>query len=509
MDSIPTQSSVSLLLQKRLQQLQDNDSHPVALLVDKNAELLAGEGDLEYFGLDQLVSASDLAEQIPLLYQVQDMCGQTITFVQLPSGVIADISIAAQGEDFLVGLLVSTKQHIFLQKQQQKANELGLLQREQDITLQALREAYSQLEVQRNELDRTYSAQSHYLNTLSHEVRNPLQAILSTLDTTAPLSNEHRLRLRRGVWQLLGLVENLLVHGQQGQQVPVTKQQPVDIIQQVDDCVQLLRQTATDKSLYLHMVSHLPTSMQPIFQVDPYRLRQILFNLISNAIRYTECGGIQIEILVIDQDLHIRVVDTGAGMSEQDQAHLFTAYARGQNHAENTHGAGLGLTISRELASAMGGSLTVNSKLGVGSDFSLCLPLIVADQPNSSVEDIKTPDFSGQLSGQALIVDDDIDLREAFSEWLTGWGVNVRACKNLQELNSYLQNREAPDWLILDQQLPDGNSTEHLETLIEDWPKTRIVMLSGDDIEASLPGKVWPLRKPVDQYILFQALQME
>ncbi len=489
------------ILEQQRQQLLLQHSQCCVLAVDHQGTLIASLGEVEQFINAESATGDDIREQLPLLYQAQDLLGRSIPFVQLPSAVLADITISQHGELLLIGLLTSGAQHQALQSQQQKANELALLQREQAVTLSALRQAHQQLQQQRDELDRLYSAQQHYVSSLAHEVRNPLQAMLATLDQTEFANPEHQQRLCRSTVQLLTLVENLLVQGQTRQAAVVDELTAVKLVECVDDCVRLLRQSAHNKGLYLQL-KFAPELADQQFLLDSYRLRQILFNLIGNAIRYTRQGGVRVHILVAAEQLLLHINDTGPGIASDQQQRLFKAYQRGMQTHRVGHGAGLGLTISRELANAMGGSLELVSTPGEGSTFTLQLPARPAASPGNPQVDHQA---TSQLSGRAVLVDDDDDLRLAVTDWLTGWGIAVEGDASLAGLQDRLPG-SAPDWLLLDQQLPDGYGLTMITEIRQSWPECCIILLSGGELSARQAEDVRVLRKPVDRRTLRQAL---
>lgn len=499
------------LAQQQLDGLTEADTQRAVLLLNDQGALLASAGQLSSFGLHDLIIGADVCELLPMLYPLKHVIGIQIPFVQLPSGVIADIAVNQYGKAICVALTAADREHQALQRQQQKSNELALLQRQQSITLQTLRHAHQQLGQQRDELDRLYSAQKHYLNKLSHEVRNPLQALLANLDSKQTLGAETTTRVRRGTLQLLTLVENLLVQGQEKppQQAAQSRSQVTSPVSLADDCIQLLQQTAEAKGLSLEL------QFQPGLEscqlwLDAYRVRQILFNLIGNAIRYTQQGGIDVILELDSEQLSIHVKDSGPGISAEDQQNLFTAYQRGGDSlSTGGHGAGLGLTISRELAEDMKGSLSLESAIGIGSVFILQLPALPANQRDQQIAEPEISQFDS-LEGYVLLVDDDLDWRLALVDWLQQWGLETSQCSSLSSMRELMQQPaqavdHSPDWLILDQNLPDGMGIEMLDEIYQHWPNSRVILLSGESIE--LPGEysqVCVLRKPVTRQILYR-----
>ncbi len=500
------------LAQQQFDGLAKDYTQRAVLLLDDQGALLASAGQISAFGLHELMIGADVCELLPMLYPLKHVIGIEIPFVQLPSGVIADVAVNQHGKTICVALTAADREHQALQRQQQKTNELALLQREQSITLETLRHAHQQLGQQRDELDRLYSAQKHYLNKLSHEVRNPLQALLANLDGKQTLDTETTTRVQRGTLQLLTLVENLLVQGQgeSSQQAAQGRAQVTSPVSLADDCIQLLQQTAQAKGLSLEL-QYQPGLESCELWLDDYRVRQILFNLIGNAIRYTQQGGIDVILELNSEQLDIHVKDSGPGISAEDQQSLFTAYQRGGDAlSSGGHGAGLGLTISRELAEHMKGGLSLQSTVGEGSIFTLQLPALPVNQADHPCLETGISSFP-TIAGRVLLVDDDLDWRLALTDWLQQWGLETSQCSSLSGIRKLMQQPavmldDSPDWLILDQHLPDGMGIELLDEVYQYWPNCWVILLSGESIE--LPGEysqISVLRKPVTRQVLYQA----
>ncbi len=492
------------LLERSFAELTGSTEGQAVLLLQSDGAFIAGKGDLADFALQHLQQGDDVREFVPLLYQAEAIEEQTIAYVHLPAGIVADISIYRKCGKIILHLVDTGERHQALQQQQQKANELALLQREQAVTLTNLHQAHQQLQTQRDELDRLYSAQQNYLNSLSHEVRNPLQAMLATLDSAESLDVESSARLLRSTQQLLILVENLLVQGQSAESAVAEVGQSVNLTELVSDCVQLLLPSASGKGLTLecHIAAELHSAR---LLLDGYRVRQILFNLIGNAIRYTKSGGIQVSVEKNNDQLLLKVTDTGPGIEADEQAGIFNAYQRGRQ--ENyVHGAGLGLTISRELAQAMGGDLLLESEPGKGSRFILKLPATLMEYSHQDSTDDGHSEHLAKIPGRALLVDDDIDWRAAVSVWLEEWGIQAAYCADLAGLKQAMDDNGAPDWLLLDRQLPDGYGESMIAEVMKKWPACSILMLSGEVIECPT---VSVLQKPVSRRALHRAMSAE
>ena len=231
------------------------------------------------------------------------------------------------------------------------------------------------------ELDRL---KSHFISMVSHELRTPLIGILSQIEvlTLSPgdgLSDLQRAAIQRitaNAQHLLRLITDLLDHAQIEAGQMLTLQPVVFSLEQfVVDARALLTPTAAAKSLRF-MIDVCP-DMSECLTGDPERLRQILFNLVGNAIKFTEHGGVQVQIARSDADhWSLQVTDTGRGIAPEDQARLFESFYRAGPQA----GAGLGLSIVKHLVELIHGQIEVTSEIDQGTSMRIMLPLIEPSQ---------------------------------------------------------------------------------------------------------------------------------
>ncbi len=224
------------------------------------------------------------------------------------------------------------------------------------------------------------------LSRASHELRTPLHAILGfgqllALDSLNPAQRESVEQIIAGGRHLLALIEDLLDLSRVGE----LSTEPVEVGKEIAHAVALCRPLMAERSLTVHL--ELPD--EPIHALaDRRRLKQILLNLISNAIKYNRSGG----TLTLrasaepDQGVGIEVIDTGRGMSQPELGRLFIPFERLDAARRGIEGNGLGLAVSKALAEAMGGTIEAASTPGEGSVFSLRLPLVAGQ-----VEDVERP----------------------------------------------------------------------------------------------------------------------
>jgi len=228
-------------------------------------------------------------------------------------------------------------------------------------------------------------ARENLAASVSHELRTPLTSIIGFLELAvdAPeLTDETRRMLdiaARNSERMLGLVTDLL-------QTASDKDGTISLAIATCDIAELARQSIESAQLAANRrdLSLTSTIDRPaITDADPFRVRQVIDNLLTNAVKYNRTGGsITVSVEAVDDVVRVDVTDTGVGVSASDQAHLFDRYFRaGSARKSNVVGTGLGLGISRDIAKMHGGSLSVRSEVGVGSTFSLILPAVRQETP--------------------------------------------------------------------------------------------------------------------------------
>ncbi len=227
-------------------------------------------------------------------------------------------------------------------------------------------------------------SKSEFLANMSHEIRTPMTAILGFADLlrdslTQPDQVEAVQTIHRNGHFLLGLINDILDLSKIESGRVELESLPCSPAQILADVVSLMRGRAADKQLTLRVESEGPIPRQ--FSSDPTRLRQILINLVSNAIKFTETGSVRVVVRTLDRHaaaprLQIAVSDTGIGMSTEQRQRLFQPFTQADaSMTRKFGGTGLGLTISKRLVEMLGGTLDVASRLGQGTTFTIAVPI--------------------------------------------------------------------------------------------------------------------------------------
>jgi signal transduction histidine kinase/CheY-like chemotaxis protein len=228
-------------------------------------------------------------------------------------------------------------------------------------------------------------AKSTYIAKVSHEIRTPLNMILGITESIIenredygddlPLDLEDDIRIiRRNSEHLLSLVNDVLdLTRAESSQMNLRKEW-VDLDHEIEKSIEIVMPLAKKKNLWLTFT---PTGKLPQVFCDRTRIRQVILNLLSNAVRYTLDGGVSVSTETTEQSLFVRVRDTGPGIISEDIERIFEPFFRGQsNRNQETIGTGLGLSVSRQIVELHGGKIAVESEPNTGSTFSFSLPLL-------------------------------------------------------------------------------------------------------------------------------------
>lgn len=311
----------------------------------------------------------------------------------------------------------------------------------------------------RAEAEAAVEAKSAYLAMISHELRTPISAILAgaaELERTSPGQGRAQARLIKGAGQMMrGLLDDLLDLSKIEVGRMEVETVAFDLRSAVCDALRMWRPEARHKDLKLRVEgSH---DLPDWVMGDPTRLRQVLNNLISNALKFTAQGSITLRLSAQPAGegwtVQLAVADTGPGMTPEQVARLFTPFDQLDAGTARKHGgSGLGLAISRELARLMGGDLTASSAPGEGAVFTLGLTLARAETPAAAM----APEA---VEARVLVIDDHAVNRQAIALMLAPLGITPETASSAEEGLDRLAN-ERFDVVLMDVYMPDMDGRE-------------------------------------------------
>jgi signal transduction histidine kinase/DNA-binding response OmpR family regulator len=374
-----------------------------------------------------------------------------------------------------------------------KNEELSQLNEEYLKLNSELSKVNYQLKEARDKAIEASKLKSAFVANISHELRTPLSALLGMnelLKAQNNFSSEER-ELVQGIHEsgqsLLAMVNDLLdLSKMEAGKLDITKI-AVDIHDIIQETVQLFKTTANSKRITLN--SHVDPRIPRQLFGDPVRIKQILVNLLGNAVKFTDLGGASIMASIDKEEpkiitLKIIVSDTGIGLSEEQINKIFHPFAQADSSTSRRYGgAGLGLTISKELAGLMGGEITVMSSEGGGSSFCLKVPLSRTNGATINTQSDSAHLSKEHLKGNILIVEDDSLLQQLVSAQMNQLGL-THTVVGSGTLALEEAGRSEFDLILMDCHLPglDGFSVTRKIRTMEQSGKKRtpiIAMTAG------------------------------
>ena len=323
-------------------------------------------------------------------------------------------------------------------------------------------------------------AKSEFLANMSHEIRTPMTAIIGYADllldpeTTATERLTHIQTIRRNGEHLLGILNDILDLSKIEAGKMTIEQVCCSPSMIIVDVASLMRVRAKDKGLFFEV--HYQTPIPEMIQSDPTRIRQVLMNLVGNAIKFTASGGIRILARCDDPHgaaptLTLEVVDTGIGLAESQVSQLFQPFVQGDaSTTRKFGGTGLGLAICRRLSHILGGDITVDSSPGRGSSFRFTVAAgsLTDVKMFEKLQEAGIPETGAEMSNEqaaealtctVLLAEDGIDNQLLISTHLTRAGARVTIAENgriaLELALAAALAKEAFDVILMDMQMPE------------------------------------------------------
>ncbi|MEZ5498194.1 MAG: two-component regulator propeller domain-containing protein [Steroidobacteraceae bacterium] len=358
---------------------------------------------------------------------------------------------------------------------------------EQEVRLRT-----QQLSERNVELERLSQAKSEFLARMSHEIRTPMNGVIGMTELLTrtelnPKQSELAAAAKSSAMSLMYILDDILDLSKAESGGMQLESMPFDLSAVMFEAVEMLSSKAEAKGL--EIVTSPPPELEHWLLGDPLRLRQVLLNLLGNAIKFTSWGDILLCAVVTDRqddrvELAITVRDTGIGMAPEVVARIFDPFAQGdESTTRRFGGTGLGLAICKELVTAMAGEITAESKPAVGSTFTIKLGLPCVPAPPGS----RCEEFHDQ---RVSIVSANETLRNALMRQCRGWQMQVDCRGTLAELRALnraatAEDRNAAGFIVIDADSCNSELSSMLELGVFDDPGLKVLILASATAQLS------------------------
>ena len=491
---------------------------PFCFEVDAECRLREWWGDAETHGFDTLAAGEDMLERAPFLLGHLSSDPEYLPFVTADTGPV-DVHILPAADGHIVVLLDARLEHDFRQQRQQTVNEVRLLHAGQQKLIERQRkliaelvEARTELDHRRREAERLSAEKGRFIAMMSHEFRTPLASIINyadlalEADTGVETIKKSAEAISRASRHMNRLVDTVLDDARIEAGRIKVEERAFDLRTLFDDLAAIMAPLAAEKALSfgIYASPELPEAVV----ADDVCLRQILINLLGNAVKFTDSGGVRLDVNWADGRLRAVVSDSGPGIAASDQQRIFEAFERGRA-ADRTEGTGLGLTITLRLARLMQGTIELESAPGAGCRVTVSVPAQVSAANADAEPALPEPDaeFRALRPATILICDDDEDLLALAEYYLLRAGYGLLIARDGEEAVEKALAYQ-PDLVLMDINTPRLTGAAATARLREQGFRAPIIALTASDVRRlDIDDFTTSLRKPIQMPRLLAQIQ--
>jgi len=348
---------------------------------------------------------------------------------------------------------------------------------------------------------------SQFLANMSHEIRTPMNAILGFTDLLTGLVTEPRALKYLGSIQssgrsLLELINEILDLSRVEAGKLELRVEPTNVCEIVENVAVMLKKQARDKGVALE--TKISGAFPPLLDLDPLRLRQVVVNLVTNAVKFTQRGGVKVLLHATpDADerwnVSIKVTDTGVGISPEDHERIFSPFEQVSTLSRSgAQGTGLGLSITRKLVELMQGTISLESNVGAGSEFTIQLHGVVASKKDADPPSSRNANFDQLRPATILVVDDNPTNRELLAGFFHGSHHELLFAQDGMEALEIARHAK-PDVILMDIRMPRMDGKWARQILRED-ERTRTIPVIAQTA-SSAPEESMRLKQMFDGYL--------
>jgi len=410
---------------------------------------------------------------------------------QINSALVA--GIRAQTTDSVLLLLGREKGQFSLDTKSTLIRFRPLLERaisdiEYKEELQKLVELKTQeLTIAQQLAEQANKSKSQFLAMMSHELRTPLNAVLGLIDVLRDDSNTHQLdlleQMENSAELLLVIINDVLDLSRIESGHFKLQCHEVNLNHKLNNALEYHRQVAEDKGINFYVDVSLCTTTE--YWVDSVRLTQILFNVVGNAVKFTENGMVTVSLKDKGGYLFIEVNDTGIGIASGRINQLFNPFIQADSsHTRNYGGTGLGLTITKHLVELMHGKITVESSLNVGTTFRIKIPLTVKSDQQPTLKEMNPRREQNRSKARNILVVEDTKTNQMVIQlMLSRLGYNVALADNGEQAVSLVKNNEQYDLVFMDISMPVMDGIEATQRIRANNVNVPIIALTAHTMD--------------------------